>query len=58
MALQEILYPFNKQDFSPEVVILSSGDYGQKSIMGNLIQHPLAKQKLTDFTQRIKKVKL
>ncbi len=54
MALREILYPYFNQDFLPEVCLLQSQMYHQRSIDGHLIQHPNVKQKLKEYAECIK----
>lgn len=53
MALHEALYDFTNRDFYPESILLSSREYGRKSIKGDLIEDELVKTRLEKYTDKI-----
>ena len=53
MALHEAFYEFTNQSFFPEAVLLSSRDYGRRSISGDLIEEQLVKLKLDKYVEVI-----
>lgn len=54
MALHEALYNFTNREFYPEVILLSSREYNSSSIQGNLIESDDVKNRLNNFTKKIK----
>ncbi|AIF69892.1 hypothetical protein PAP_07510 [Palaeococcus pacificus DY20341] len=53
MALHEALYSFANFGFWPEVVLISSREYGRSSIKGDLIEEEEVKKRLDRFVERI-----
>ncbi|MFZ5354838.1 MAG: NAD(P)H-dependent oxidoreductase [Bacillota bacterium] len=49
MALHEAFYDFTNKDFYPESVLLSSREYGRRSIKGDLIEDELVRNKLDKY---------
>lgn len=53
MALHEAFYDFTNKPFFPESILLSSRDYGRKSINGDLIEDAMVKNKLDRYVDTI-----
>lgn len=53
MALHEAFYDFTNKDFYPESILLSSREYGRRSIKGDLIEDELVRNRLEKYTDKI-----
>jgi multimeric flavodoxin WrbA len=53
MALSEALCIFNNRSYFPEVLLLSSIEYGRRSILGDLVEENEIRSRLTRFSNRI-----
>ena len=53
MALSESLCSFNNRSYFPEVLLLSSNEYGRRSILGDLVEENEIRNRLTRFSSRI-----
>ncbi len=53
MALHEAFYDFTNKDFYPESVLLSSREYGRRSINGDLVEDELVRDKLEKYSNTI-----
>ena len=53
MALHEAFYDFTNKSFYPESILLSSREYGRRSIKGDLIEDELVRNKLEKYANKI-----
>ncbi len=55
MALHEALHDFADRKFWPETMLFPSREYGQSSLLGNLIERPEVKKRLDRFVEMVVK---
>jgi len=52
-ALQEVMSDFSDDEYRPLSLLLSSTEYGRRSINGDLIEDSRVREKLENFTESI-----